>query len=137
MMAMRQYQIDNLIAIASSFLIVLTVTVLVLRAWRRAFEASHELRRQLLDKLTSEEVARMVATEDGRRAITALIGGEEKRGIAGSMSRGAMLILIGLALGLSTAISHLPLVGTAGLVAIAAGLGQLLAAWLIAREQRT
>lgn len=137
MIAMRQYQIDNLIAIAASFTIVLTVTVLVLRAWRRAFEANHELRRQLLEKMTSEEVARMVATEDGRRAITALIGGEETRGIAGSMSRGATLILIGLALGVSAVMSHLPLVGTAGLIAIAAGFGQLIAAWLITRERRT
>ncbi|HEX7677752.1 MAG TPA: hypothetical protein VF713_06490 [Thermoanaerobaculia bacterium] len=136
-MAMRQYQIDNLIAIAASFAIILTVTVLVLRAWRRAFEANHELRRQLLEKMTSEEVARMVATEEGRRAITALVGGEETRGIAGSMSRGPTLILIGLALGLSAAMSHLPLVGTAGLIAIAAGFGQFIAAWLITRERRT
>lgn len=137
MIAMRQYQIDDLIAIAASFIIVLTVTLLVLRAWRRAFEASHELRRQLLEKMTSEEVARMVSTEDGRRAITALVGGEETRGFAGAMSRGATLILIGLALGLSAAMSHLPLVGTAGLIAIAAGFGQFLAARLIARERRT
>jgi hypothetical protein len=137
MTAMLQYQIDNLIAISASFVIVLTVTVLILRTWRRTFEASHELRRQLLEKMTSEELVRLVATEDGRRAIAALVGGEETRGIAGGMSRGATLILIGLALGLSAATSRLPLVGTAGLIAIAAGLGQFITAWLIARERRT
>lgn len=136
MTPMHQYQVDNLIAIIASFVIVLTVTILILRVWRRAFEAQHELRRQLLDKMTSEEVARILATEDGRRSIGALVGEEETRGIAGTLGRGSTLILIGFALGISAMISHLPMVGTAGLIAIAAGVGQLFAAWMIAREHR-
>lgn len=52
MKVMRDYQFDNLIAVSASFVIVLTVTLLVLRSWRRAFEARHELRSKLLEKLT-------------------------------------------------------------------------------------
>jgi hypothetical protein len=136
MTLMHQYQVDNLIAIGASFVIVLTVTLLLLRAWRRAFEANHELRRQLLDKMASEEVARMVESDEGRRALAFLAGEEETRGISGAVSRGSTLILIGFALGLSATLSHLPLVGTAGLIAIAAGIGQLVAGWMIARERR-
>ena len=133
---MRQYQVDNLIAIAASFVIVLTVTLLLLRAGRRAFEANHELRRQLLDKMASEEVARMVESDEGRRALAFLAGDDAMHGIGSAVSRGSTLILIGFALGLSAALSHLPLVGTAGLIAIAAGIGQLVAGWMMARERR-
>jgi hypothetical protein len=133
---MRQYQIDNLIAVLSSFVIVVTVTIVVLRLWRRTFEAKHELRRQLLDKMTSEEAVRLLESADGRRSIAALVGEGEERGVVGAMGRGATLVLIGLALGGSAALSRLPLVGTAGLIAVAAGLGQMVTAWLIARELR-
>jgi hypothetical protein len=134
MTAMHQYQVDNLIAIAASFAIVLTITVIVMRAWRRAFEAQHELRRQLIDKISPDEIARMLASPDGARAIAALTGGAETDSAA--VGRGVTLILIGFALGLSAALSHLPLVGTAGLVSLAAGVGQLVVARLISAEAR-
>jgi membrane protein DedA with SNARE-associated domain len=136
MTPMHDYQVDNLISIIASFVVVLTVTLLVLRAWRRAFDAQQELRRQLIDKMTSEELARILANEDGRRSIGALLGEDETRGTAGASGRGAMFILIGFALGFSAMISHLPMVGAAGLVAIAAGIGQLVTAWLMMRDRR-
>lgn len=129
---MHQYQVDNLIAVGTSFLIVLVVTLLVLRAWRRAFEAKHELRRQLIEKLSAEDVARMLET----RSITSIIGGEEEGGVAGAMGRGATLIAIGMALGIVAGMGSLRWVGIAGLIAVAAGLGQMVTAWLVARELR-
>lgn len=132
---MRQYQIDNLIAISASFVIVLTITLLVLRSWRRAFEAQHELRRQLIDKMTPEEVARIVTSADGSRAVEALIGSADS-GAAGATGRGVMLLLIGAGLGVAAAIAHLPLAGVAGMVAFAAGLGQFVIAALIKRERQ-
>ena len=132
---MRQYQIDNLIAISASFVIVLTITLLVLRSWRRAFEAQHELRRQLIDKMTPEEVARIVSGADGARAVEALTGGGES-GAAGPTVRGVMLLLIGGGLFVAMAISHLPLAGVAGMIAFAAGLGQLVIAMLMKRERQ-
>ena len=132
---MRQYQIDNLIAISASFVIVLTITLLVLRSWRRAFEAQHELRRQLIDKMTPEEVARIVTSEDGARAVEALIG-TGGAGAAGATGRGVMLLLIGAGLAVAAAMSHLPLVGVAGMIAFASGLGQLVIALLMKRERQ-
>ncbi|HEX3583011.1 MAG TPA: hypothetical protein VH087_14685 [Thermoanaerobaculia bacterium] len=132
---MRQYQIDNLIAISASFVIVLTITLLVLRSWRRAFEAQHELRRQLIDKMTPEEVARIVTSAEGSRAVEALTGSGES-GAAGATGRGVMLLLIGAGLGVAAAISHLPLVGVAGMMAFAAGVGQIVIAVLMKRERQ-
>jgi uncharacterized paraquat-inducible protein A len=137
MMALRDYQVDNLIAVCSSFVIVMTMTALAFRVWRRDFEARHELRRRLLEKMTSEEVARLLETEEGRRSITALFSGEERSGMAGATGRGVTLLLIGMALAISGVMSHLQLVGTAGVIAIAGGIGQLVTAWLIGRERRT
>jgi hypothetical protein len=134
MTAMHQYQVDNLIAISTSFVIVLTITIIVMRGWRRAFEAQHELRRQVIDKMAPEEIARILSSPDGARAIAALTGGAETDSAAAG--RGVTLILIGLGLGLSAALSHLPFVGTAGLVALAAGVGQLVIARLISAEVR-
>ncbi|HEY2325825.1 MAG TPA: hypothetical protein VGJ82_23415 [Thermoanaerobaculia bacterium] len=131
---MHQYQVDNLIAIGASFVIVLTITLLVLRSWRRAFEAQHELRRQIIDKMTPEEIARIVTSADGAHAVEALIGGES--GTAGATGRGVMLLLIGAGLGVAAGMSHLPLVGVAGMIAFAAGLGQLVIAVLMKRERQ-
>ena len=131
---MHQYQIDNLIAISASFVIVLTITLLVLRSWRRAFEAQHELRRQIIDKMTPEDVARIVSSTDGARAVEALIGSGDTG--AGATGRGVMLLMIGGGLGAAAAISHLPLVGVAGMIAIAAGVGQLVIALLLKRERQ-
>jgi len=132
---MRQYQIDNLIAISGSFVIVLTITLLVLRSWRRAFEAQHELRRQIIDKMTPEEITRIVSGADGARAVEALTGGGES-GPSGAIGRGVMLLLIGGGLGVAAAMSHLPLVGVAGMIAFASGLGQLVIAVLMKRERQ-
>lgn len=132
---MHQYQVDNLIAISASFVIVLTITLLVLRSWRRAFEAQHELRRQLIEKMTAEEVARIVSGSDGARAVEALIGSGES-GTAGPTGRGVMLLLIGAGLAVAAGMSHLPLVGVAGMIAFAAGVGQLVIALLLKRERQ-
>src|SRR5438045_6791091 len=112
MTLMHQYQIDNLIAIGASFVIVLTITLLMLRSWRRMFEAQQELRRQLIDKMTPDDVARIVTGADGARAVAALIGSGESDA-AGPTGRGVMLLLIGSGLGISSAMSHLPMVGLA------------------------
>ncbi len=132
---MHQYQIDNLIAIGASFVIVLTITLLVLRSWRRAFEAQHELRRQIIDKMTPEELARIVTSTGGASAVEALVGSGES-GAAGATGRGVMLLLIGAGLGVAAAMSHLPLVGVAGMIAFAAALGQLIIALLMKRERQ-
>jgi hypothetical protein len=129
---MRDYQFDNLAAVTTSFVILVTVTLLVLRAWRRTFEAKHELRRQMLEKLTPEDMARLLES----RSISQIVGGEEEGGVAGAMGRGATLIVIGMALGGAAASASLRSLGIAGLIAVAAGLGQFVTAWLIAREQR-
>lgn len=134
MTGMHQYQVDNLIAIAASFIIVLTITIIVMRSWRRAFEAQHELRRQLIEKLAPEEIARILESPDSARMVAALTGTGEVSGASGAIGRGIMLLVIGAALGVSAATSHLPLVGTAGLVAFAAGLAQLVVALLMKRE---
>lgn len=126
------YQIDNLIAIIASFVTLVTVSLFVLRAWRRGAEAKQELRRQVLEKLTPEDLARMLES----RSISEIIGGEEEGGVAGAMGRGATLILVGMALGGVAAAGSLRSLGVAGLIAIAAGLGQIVTAWLVARELR-
>jgi hypothetical protein len=132
---MHQYQIDNLIAISASFVIVLTITLLVLRSWRRMFEAQQELRRQLIDKMTPDDVARIVTGADGSRAVDALIGSGANDS-AGPTGRGVTLLLIGAGLGIASATSHLRIVGIAGLVAFAAGAGQLVLAQLMKRERQ-
>jgi hypothetical protein len=132
---MHQYQIDNLIAIGTSFVIVLTITLLVLRSWRRMFEAQQELRRQLIEKMTPDDVARIVTGADGSRAVDALIGSGASDA-AGPTGRGVMLLLIGAGLGVSAAMSHLPIVGIAGIIAFAAGAGQLVLAQLMKRERQ-
>jgi hypothetical protein len=132
---MHQYQIDNLIAIGASFVIVITITLLVLRSWRRMFEAQQQLRRQLIDKMTPDDVARIVTGADGSRAVDALIGSGASDA-AGPTGRGVMLLLIGAGLGVSAAMSHLPMVGIAGIIAFAAGAGQLVLAQLMKRERQ-
>jgi hypothetical protein len=132
---MHPYQIDNLIAISASFVIVLTITLLVLRSWRRVFEAQQELRRRLIDKMTPDDVARIVTGADGSRAVDALIG-SGATDAAGPTGRGVMLLLIGTGLGISAAVSHLPMVGIAGIIAFAAGAGQLVLAQLMKRERQ-
>lgn len=132
---MHQYQVDNLIAISASFVIVLTITLLVLRSWRRMFEAQQELRRQLIDKMTPDDVARIVTGADGSRAVDALIGNGASDA-AGPTGRGVMLLLIGAGLGVSATMSHLPMVGIAGIIAFAAGAGQLVLAQLMKRERQ-
>jgi len=132
---MHPYQIDNLIAISASFVIVLTITLLVLRAWRRVFEAQQELRRRLIDKMTPDDVARIVTGADASRAVDALIG-SGATDAAGPTGRGVMLLLIGAGLGISAATSHLPMVGVAGIIAFAAGAGQLVLAQLMKRERQ-
>lgn len=129
---MRDYQFDNLVAITASFVILVTVTLLVLRAWRRTFEAKHELRRQLLEKLTPEDMGRLLES----RSIAQILGGEEDGGVSFAMGRGATLILIGLSLGGAAAAASLRTVGIAGVIAVAAGLGQFVTAYLVGREQR-
>jgi hypothetical protein len=129
---LADYQFDNLVAVTASFVILITVTLLLLRTWRRAFDAKHELRRQVLEKLAPEEMARLL---EGR-SISQIVGGDDEGGVAGTMGRGATLIVIGMVLGCAAMMSSLRSLGIAGLIAISAGLGQLVTAWLIGREQR-
>jgi hypothetical protein len=135
---MRDYQIDNLIAVASSFVMLLVVTLLVLRAWRHAADQKHEMRKQLLEKLSTAELARVLETEPGRAWLAGVIGGEHDpaAALAAGAGKGLTLILVGLGLAAAAKVASLPLLGVAALVAAAAGIGVAVTTWFVARGQR-
>lgn len=129
---MRDYQIDNLIAVGTSFVIIFTTTILVLRIWRRTFEAKHELRRQLIEKLPPAEVTRMLET----RSITSIIEGDGHQRSSDAIGRGVMLLVLSLALGAAARTSSIRTIGYAAMAAFAAAAGQFVVSWLTVRESK-
>lgn len=129
---MHDYQIDNLIAVGASFIIIFTTTILVLRTWRRTFEAKHELRRQLIERLPPAEVTRLLET----RSIASIIEGDGQQRSSEATGRAVMLLVLSFALGAAAVVSSIRAVGYASMAAFAAAAGQFVVSWLSVRESK-
>jgi len=129
---MKDYRIDNLIAAATSGVTILIMAWVFLSVLRRRMAERHELRRALLDKLSTDEVLRMVESDGGRKLLREVLAGSE--GGRDAVERAMTMIFGSLGCGLAGWILHAPPLGALGMIGLAVGLGQLLtAAWMARR----
>ena len=133
-MKMAPYQIDGLIAAATSIVILmLTGAGLLAVLWRRMKER-HELRRALLEKLPAEELIRLAESEGGRAWLRDVLAGARDR--HASIERALQVIFAGVACGFAAGYLHQKPIGVAGMILAAAGLGQLVATFLFDRRDK-
>lgn len=134
MLPMPNYQIDNLIATATSILILVLAGGGLLFVIRRRMREQHELRRALLEKLTAEEVIRIAQSEDGRGWLRDVLAGT--RDPRAAFERALQAIFAGLGGGVAGYYLHIKLLGAAAMILTAAGLGQVVAALVLARRDK-
>ena len=131
---MRDYQIDALIAAATSgALVLLSLGAFLLVLWRRMRD-QQELRRALLARLSGEELSHLIASPEGREWLRAVLGGGNDR--RAGLER-AMTLLFGSAgCALAGAALHSRPSLALGMVGFAAGLGQLATVLWLARSPK-
>lgn len=130
---MPDYQIDNLIIIGSTIVVLFAAGAAFLSVIRRRMAERQEVRRALLEKLSSEEMVRLAESESGRVWLRDMFGsGSDARG---DLIRQAMqMIFGGVGCGVVAGVMHVRPIGIAGIILVAVGLGQLVAAALLARR---
>jgi hypothetical protein len=134
MLPMPDYQIDNLIATGTSILVLILTGGGFLFIIRRRMRERHELRRALLEKLSAEELMRIAESEGGRGWLRDVLGGarDERTG----SERALQAIFAGVGCGIASAFLGLQMLGAAGIILVAAGLGQLVASFFLSRREK-
>lgn len=133
---MPNYQIDNLIIIGSTLVALFAAGGMFLSIVRRRMSERQEIRRALMEKLSLEEMIRLAQTEGGRAWLRDMFGsGSDAR--ADMLRQGMQMIFGGVGCGVVAAIMRINPIGVAGIILVAVGLGQLVAAALLARRERT
>lgn len=133
---MAQYQVDNLIVVVSTIVVLLVAGGVFLSIVRRRMNERQEVRRALLEKLSSEELIRLAETDGGRVWLRDMFGNATDT--RAELLRQAMQMIFGGAgCGVVATIMRMRPIGIAGIILIAVGLGQLVAAALLARRERT
>lgn len=131
---MAPYQIDGLIAAATSIVILVLTGGGLLSIIRRRMKERHELRRALLEKLSAEELIRLAESEGGRGWLRDVLVGVRDRHAA--VERALQVIFAGVACGIASGYLHQKPLGAAGMILVAAGLGQLVATFLFDRRNK-
>lgn len=131
---MRQYQIDAMIAAAGAIVILAITAWVFLAVVRRRMAERHEIRRALLEKLSSEELVHLLENEGGRAWLRDVLSGpnDARAGI----ERAMQAIFAGLGCGAAAMLFHVRPLGVFGLILSAAGIGQLVAVAWLSRKRR-
>ncbi|PYQ29505.1 MAG: hypothetical protein DMF56_11100 [Acidobacteria bacterium] len=128
------YRIDNLIAVATSILFLVLTGGGLLFVIRRRMKEQHELRRALIEKLSAEELIRLAESEGGRGWLRDVLVGVRDRHAA--VERALQVIFAGVACGIASGYLHQKPLGAAGMILVAAGLGQLVATLIFNRRDK-
>lgn len=130
---MQHYQVDNLIAATTSIVILILTGAALLFVIRRRMREQHELRRALLEKLPAEELIRLAESDDGRAWLRdVLVGTSDRRG---GLERALQMIFAGAGCGVASAYLGLDALGAAGVILLAAGIGQWIATLVLSRRK--
>jgi hypothetical protein len=133
---MARYQVDNLIVVVSTMAVLLVAAGVFLGIVRRRMSERQEVRRALIEKLSPEELIRLAGTDGGRAWLRDMFGSATDT--RAELLRQAMQMIFGGAgCGVVASLMRMKPIGIAGIILIAVGLGQLVAAALLARRERT
>ena len=129
---MKPYQIDALIAAATTFVILLASGLLLLSVVRRRMAERHQIRLALLEKLSNEDMVRLLESEGGRAWLRDVLASPShpRAGVEQAM----MVVFAGIGCGAAAAIFGVKGLGMFGLILLAAGTGQLLAVLLLSKK---
>jgi hypothetical protein len=131
---MSAHHIDAVIAAVTSLLILLTSGLILLSVTRRRMAERHQLRLALLEKLSNEDMVRLLETEGGRAWLRDVLAGPSnpRAGIQPAM----MVVFAGIGCGAAAVLVGAKVLGVFGLIVLAVGTGQLLAVLLLSRPSK-
>ena len=129
---MSRYQIDALIAAGTTFVILLACGLLLLFVIRRRMAERHQIRLALLEKLSNEDMVRLLESDGGRAWLRDVLAGPShpRAGIEQAM----MVVFAGIGCGAAAIFMGVKELGVFGLILFAVGTGQLLAVLLLSRR---
>ena len=130
---MKDYQLDMLLATVPG------VAILIAGAWvfavivRRRMAERQEVRRAILEKLSSEELLRLLENEGGRTWLRDVLAGpnDARAGI----ERAMQMLFAGIGCGVAAAFLHIRSLGAFGVILVAASVGQLVALAFLSKRR--
>ena len=129
---MSAHHIDAIIAATTTFVILLASGWLFLTVIRRRMAERHEIRLAVLEKLSNEDMVRLLESEGGRAWLRDVLAGpaHPRAGIEKAM----MVVFAGIGCGAAAVILNEKTLGIFGMIVLAVGTGQLLAVLLLSRR---
>lgn len=130
---MKPYQVDNIIATTTALVVILVSAAVFLFIVRRRMAERQEVRRAILEKLSSEEMVRLLESEGGRAWLRDVLSGpnDARAGI----ERAMQVLFAGIGCGIASALLHEKIVGIFGIILVAASVGQLVALAVLAKRR--
>jgi hypothetical protein len=121
---MPGYLINNLIIAATYVAILLITGYVFVGVVRRRMAERHELRRTLLEKLSIEEIQRLLESDVGRGWLhQVLVGADDRRS---AIERTMAVVFGSLGCGFAAILLEQKILGALAIIGLAAGLGQLI-----------
>lgn len=131
---MSRYQIDNLMAAITAVTVLFASGWLFLNVIRRRMAERHEIRLAILQKLSNEEMLRLLESEGGRAWLRDVLTSGPVSPHAG-IERAMMVVFAGIGCGVAAAVLNVKVLGAFGMVIFGAGVGQLAAVLLLSRQK--
>ena len=131
----QQIVITTLIAAVSSLVVFVCAGWAFVSITRKRMAERHELRRSFLEKLSGDELTRLLGDDSGRALLRDAISGgdhDERNRFGWALQS----VFAGVACVVSAFLVNIPALGVAGLVLFAAGLGQVVAVFIYSRAKR-
>lgn len=131
---MSDHQIDNLMAAVTALAVLFASGWLFLIVIRRRMAERHEIRLAVLEKLSNEDMVRLLESEGGRAWLRDVLAGPASP--RAGVERAMMVVFAGIGCGAASMLFHLKALGVFGLIVLAVGTGQLLAVLLLSRPPK-
>jgi hypothetical protein len=131
---MSDHQIDNLMAAVTALAVLFASGWLFLAVIRRRMAERHEIRLAVLEKLSNEDMVRLLETEGGRDWLREVLAGPSNP--RAGIERAMMVVFAGIGCGAAAILLSVKELGVFGLILLAVGTGQLLAVLLLSRQAR-
>jgi len=130
---MKPYQIDNLIATTTTLLLLFLGAAIVFSIFRRRMAERQEMRKAILEKISGEEMVRLLESEGGRAWLRDVLSGPNDA--RAGVERAMMVLFSGIACGIAAVFLHELAIGIFGAILIAASVGQLAALAIYAKRR--
>jgi hypothetical protein len=130
---MSQYQIDNLIATATTLVVLVLGAAIVLVVMKRRMTERQETRRAILEKISGEEMVRLLETESGRLWLREVLSGAND--VRARVERAMTVLFAGIGCGIAAAFLHERTVGVFAAILTAASIGHLVTLAIYAKRR--